>query len=569
MPTHSTTPDAYSYIRFSFPEQAKGDSVRRQMEAAAQWCDRNGIHLDTLTTLHDLGRSAYTGAHRRNPDRNALAAFLQLIERGKVRRGSHLIIENLDRLSREEEVPACHLLTSILMAGVKVVQLSPAELVLTEKSSGWDIMRAVMELSRGHGESALKSERVGKAWRQKKQRARESGEVMTHRLPAWVEERDGKLHLIPERAAVVRLIFELSIAGYGMPRIIRKLNEDRVPAFGGWSLKKSKRITDRWNTAYIDVILTDRRAVGEFQPRLKDGTPDGPPITGYYPAVVSEETWQRSRGARSQRRKSPGRVGTKLVNPFSGLLHDARDGGAYYVSTYGPKRAEGGILLINRSGIEGRSRLRSFPYSVFEAAVLGLLRELDPRELLEGANGHDKVMQLEGESGQLEQDIATISAELDRHGESPTLYARLRAKEQRYREVQEELARARQEAANPLSAAWGEAQSLAAVVEGAEDKEDVRTRLRAALRRIVESVYLLIVPRKGLRLVAVQVFFTGGGRRDYLIAYRRATGGSTGTRPSSWWARSLADAAGQCDFDLRKPEHAEDLEAALMELPLS
>jgi hypothetical protein len=38
---------AFSYVRFSTPEQAKGDSLRRQGEAAARWCQRNGVRLDT------------------------------------------------------------------------------------------------------------------------------------------------------------------------------------------------------------------------------------------------------------------------------------------------------------------------------------------------------------------------------------------------------------------------------------------------------------------------------------------------------------------------------------------
>src|SRR5262249_52765639 len=80
---------AYSYIRFSHPRQAEGDSLRRQTEAAADWCRRHGVRLDTATTLHDLGKSAYTGAHRKNPDRNALAGFLKLVEQGKVSRGSY------------------------------------------------------------------------------------------------------------------------------------------------------------------------------------------------------------------------------------------------------------------------------------------------------------------------------------------------------------------------------------------------------------------------------------------------------------------------------------------------
>src|SRR5262249_35720511 len=148
-----TLPTAYSYIRFSHPDQAKGDSLRRQTEAAAEWCKVKGVTLDASTTLHDLGKSAFLGKHRENPDRHALAAFLKLAEGGRIPTGSYLLIENLDRLSREEEVPACHLLTSILMKGIKVVQMMPSEMLLTDKSNGWELMRAVMELSRGHNES--------------------------------------------------------------------------------------------------------------------------------------------------------------------------------------------------------------------------------------------------------------------------------------------------------------------------------------------------------------------------------------------------------------------------------
>src|SRR5262249_2220593 len=149
-----------------------------------------------------------------------------------VRRGSTLLIENLDRLSREDEVPACHLLTGILMAGVRVVQLSPYEMVLTEKSNGWELMRAVMELSRGPGEAQRKSDMLGKVWSNKKARARETGEVVTQRLPGWVQEQAGELVLIPERADVVRRVFAMARAGYGYSAVVARLTEEKVPPFG-------------------------------------------------------------------------------------------------------------------------------------------------------------------------------------------------------------------------------------------------------------------------------------------------------------------------------------------------
>jgi hypothetical protein len=124
-----------------------------------------------------------------------------------VLRGSFLIIENLDRLSREHIQPALLLALNLLQAGIRVVQLSPAEMVFDDQSDTMPVMMMMVELSRGHGESAIKSVRCGMAWVQKRSLAREDGEVMTRQLPAWVEERGDKLHLIPTRATVVKRIF--------------------------------------------------------------------------------------------------------------------------------------------------------------------------------------------------------------------------------------------------------------------------------------------------------------------------------------------------------------------------
>src|SRR5918993_3400646 len=93
--TASSPPDpspvAFSYVRFSSPEQAEGDSLRRQTEAAAAWCKRNGYRLDTSTTLHDLGTSAFRGKHRADPEKNPLAAFLDLVGQRRVPAGSVLL----------------------------------------------------------------------------------------------------------------------------------------------------------------------------------------------------------------------------------------------------------------------------------------------------------------------------------------------------------------------------------------------------------------------------------------------------------------------------------------------
>ena len=57
----STPPKAYSYIRFSTPQQAKGDSHTRQNDKAARYAAEHELVLDTALNLTDLGVSAYRG----------------------------------------------------------------------------------------------------------------------------------------------------------------------------------------------------------------------------------------------------------------------------------------------------------------------------------------------------------------------------------------------------------------------------------------------------------------------------------------------------------------------------
>src|SRR5262245_40062042 len=224
------TPTAYSYLRFSSPQQATGDSVRRQTEKTADWCRRNKVQLDASITLRDDGVSAFKGKHRENPDTHALAAFVNAVKTGRVPAGSYLVVESLDRLSREKIRPALTLLLNLIEAGVKVVQLIPLEAVYDEDVEPMQLMQAIMELNRGHSESKVKSERVGAAWARKRREA--ADRILTRRLPCWIRERDGRLELIPDRAAVVRRVFKLAREGLGCTLIAKRLCADRVPIMG-------------------------------------------------------------------------------------------------------------------------------------------------------------------------------------------------------------------------------------------------------------------------------------------------------------------------------------------------
>ncbi len=120
----TTTPKAYSYIRFSTPEQASGDSYRRQAELSNRYAEEHGLNLDTALSLCDLGVSGYTGENR---CKGALALFLKAVETGKVPAGSFLLVESLDRLSRDTMSEQMSLFIGLINAGLTVVTLADGQ----------------------------------------------------------------------------------------------------------------------------------------------------------------------------------------------------------------------------------------------------------------------------------------------------------------------------------------------------------------------------------------------------------------------------------------------------------
>jgi DNA invertase Pin-like site-specific DNA recombinase len=568
-------PVAYSYVRFSHPDQAKGDSLRRQTEASAAWCERNGVRLDACLSLRDLGVSAFKGAHRTG-DKHDLAQFLRAVDQGRVRPGSYLIIENLDRLSREDERTALRVWMDLLDRKINIVQLRPETVFRHEKSDMMDIMRAIIELSRGHSESARKSERVGDAWAEKKRRVRDGepqvatkrmGEgrtILTRRLPGWVREVEGKL--VPDRAgkATVRRVYALRWQGLGAAAIAKVLNQEGVPVLG------RKRFRGRpvvWNETVVYHLLTTETVTGRYQPckgRGSDRQPVGKSVEGYYPRVIEDrEYYAMQDHLAALATVGKGRRGSH-TNLLAGLLQDARDGGSLTYKHHGTRPP----VLIPVGAKHGRGTAwSSFPADVLETALLSLLREVKAKDVWANGTAAGKVEELSGRLAEAENLVAVWTARMDDPNLVDVVAPKLAEFNGRRKELAEALEKAQREAASPLSECWGQFRSVAELL--AKDRSDeLRLKVRAALRRAVESVCCLFVRRGGLRLAAVQVHFRKSDRvRSYLIVceQRRANGHQV-SRPARWRARSLAEAGHAGDLDLRDPAHAASLEAWLLAL---
>jgi hypothetical protein len=290
----------------------------------------------------------------------------------------------------------------------------------------------------------------------------------------------------------------------------------------------------------VAKILQNRAVLGEYQPHVgrgKNRKPDGEPISNYYPTVISQDEWDAAQGAKKSRELKGGRPAKRRVNLFSHLLRDAWDKSPLHFVDKGGRGNDLFKSSTSRDGVPG-SRNVSFPADVLERALLSCLKEIKPKDILPPTNGgQDKLLTLTGRLAELDTHMAGLKARLDdpaNQGIMDIILEGLRKAKPERDNVAEELAQARQEAATPLAESWGQAGGLIEALAGAPDQEAARLRLRKVIRRVVESIWCFFVAKGHTRAAVVQIFFTGGKRRDYVIGL---VGGHKNVyvRREPWW----------------------------------
>lgn len=307
---------AYSYVRFSNDEQKNGDSLRRQRELSYKWAKLRGIEIDESLDINDLGKSAF---HGKNLKDGGLGLFISAIDEGLVVAGAFLLVENLDRLSRQEPLKALNLLQSIVNKGVTVVTLSDG-IEYTEKSLSSNITYLLISLTtmyRAHQESSVKSERIGAAWKKKKRFDAHTGKPITAMAPGWLHIVDNKFEIIEDRAAIVRMIFEYATRlGLGQRAIVTKLKDACIPTFGRKAI---------WSETSIRRILQSEAVIGIYQPKsINPDNPklrenDGDYIDDYYPPIVPKDQFYFAQTLRAQHLIPRGPRGKALGTIFTGI----------------------------------------------------------------------------------------------------------------------------------------------------------------------------------------------------------------------------------------------------------
>lgn len=515
-------PTAFSYIRFSSEKQKLGDSLRRQVAQAEAYAERQGLTIDH-SSYRDLGISAFKG---RNASEGKLGTFLQAVEHGVISRDSTLLIEDFDRLSRDEIDNALILFLRIIQSGITLVTLKDEQVYTRERirRDQASLIVSIMYMGRAHDESRMKSRRVSEAWDAKRQ----SGKPMTAIAPAWLQLSTDRASwlVLHEKVEVVRKIFKLALAGNGAPTIAKLLNADGTPTMKSASY---------WTFGTVAAILKNSSVTGTFTPKKAIAAP----LADYYPKIISETDFALAQEAMAKRRWLGGRGGENVANLFAGLSFcHVCDGKMRVVGQQGRH-----VYLKCQSAYAGMGCDEGrFPYRAAEKAILEhLAKQLSNRLARDDDETEDATIVLRHKRDDLNKRLRNLIDSLAEVGSQ--------ALRQRINELQLQIDKIERQISTSIPAkarvaAQEEAVILLATLKwsaGDELSLELRKRLQLEARRMLEGVYFWCDAENKRPSVALKYHPDLGGRSYFIdvtpflekVGGTRTPGVSTKARPAT------------------------------------
>ena len=279
---------AYSYRRFSSAKQGDGSSLERQLELAQAVCNEKGWKLFDLPP--DKGVSAFqiTDADEQkaaNIHKGALGAFLKRVERGEVSKGSVLIIEKMDRFSRNYVDLVIPDFLKLLQSGIEIFScVDKTHYTLADiRKPGMLLQYAVMGMAMANDYSHSMGERIGRAVTLRLAECSKGAKMaLGSWQPRWIDfigepKQPGQFKLNGHAETIQRMVREY-LAGDSMYSIAKGLIRDTVPTLAG----------GKWSQGTIGHLLGNESLRGTV-------TIKGVRLENYYPAAITQGEYDRLR----------------------------------------------------------------------------------------------------------------------------------------------------------------------------------------------------------------------------------------------------------------------------------
>ncbi|MEZ9620888.1 recombinase family protein [Vibrio sp. 10N.222.55.A3] len=298
-------PQIYSYRRFSNMRQEKGRSLARQKKLTEEIAEKFDLPINEDFVMTDKGLSAFHGHHK---SKGALGIFLEAVENKVINAGSVLIVESLDRLSREQPYVAQATLAALVDADIKVVTASDEQVYSKEtiaKDPFRTMIMSLLLMIQAHSESLKKTEK-SVDFIHAEILKHENGEVadVAGSIPFWISRKPSPHKKIKtgfqlnQYEETIRLLVDMYyVQGKGLRTISRELYSLGIKAPKGG---------DVWGVSTLSSIFCNAALCGRHEFKLeylKHGKKQKEAYTleSYYPAIMSTDEFESMQAIKKRR----------------------------------------------------------------------------------------------------------------------------------------------------------------------------------------------------------------------------------------------------------------------------
>lgn len=423
MTDHPSRPKAYSYVRFSTPEQQLGQSRRRQIDMARAYATGHGLDLQDAS-FEDLGVSAYKGA---NAVSGALGMFLRAIQDEAIEPGSYLLVESLDRLSRESAMVAMGTLSTIIGTGVSVVALDTNTVYNTEtlESDPSALLLMVVGFIRANDESRTKSRRVRDS-RKARREALVAGAPgpWTRKGPSWLEWSDAseRWEVLPDQAEKVRAVFRLFVEeGLGQNATTKELNQRGIPSLAGGDWHRSAVLKVLRNDAVTGTLVIHESKYDKDKRRQRKPLER---LEGHYPIIIDQDVFERAQAKLGSGAARGKQASAPVQNVLAGLAVCPKCGGRMTRTN----KSDYSYLVCSKAKRGAGCVYKTVRYDQVQAAVYRVLPDLW-KGVDTGNEGLDAELDaIESLAESIHQQIETLLDNLS-YGRNESLLGRIRVLE--------------------------------------------------------------------------------------------------------------------------------------------
>lgn len=308
---------AWIYGRLSNDDDREMDSLTNQMEIGRSYAARKGYQI--------VGESFDDNISGMRFDRRGLTQCTEAVEQGQV---DAIIVKDLSRLGRHKTQTALFI---DYLRQQDVAVLSVTENLNTLRDED-DLTIGVRSLMNDYYAKDI-GNKIRHGYREKQK----TGLVITPPFGYWKDRNTNCIHLHPEAAETVRLIYDYYLQGIGQKEIARRLNrlgrktpaQLRAERYGREFYAARKKQSGQYVWTYVSVknILTEEGYTGvliNHRTETRHGKATPVPADqwqrheDFYPAIVTKEEWQKTQALLKQNARPA--VQNRATHRYTGLL---------------------------------------------------------------------------------------------------------------------------------------------------------------------------------------------------------------------------------------------------------